>query len=79
MLQIWNTVFQNWKKKYQLLKFQIIIMSWKKRRDEKSYQKKTLENQRVLINNYIKNIEDSFKETAQVKEEKALKVYELEG
>ena len=47
-----------------------------KEADEKSYQKKTLENQRVLINNYIKNIEDSFKETAQVKEEKALKVYE---
>ena len=47
-----------------------------KEADEKSYQKKSLENRRVLISNYIKNIEESFKETAQVKEEKLLKVYE---
>ena len=44
--------------------------------NEKSYQKKELENQRVLVNNYIKNIEDSEKETEDVKEEKLLKVYE---
>lgn len=47
-----------------------------KEADDKSYKKKILENHRVLINNYIKNIEDSFKETAHVKEEKLLKVYE---
>ena len=47
-----------------------------KEADEKSYQKKALENRRVLISNYIKNIEESFKETAQVKEEKLLKIYE---
>lgn len=39
-------------------------------------KKKSLENRRVLISNYIKNIEESLKETTQVKEEKALKVYE---
>lgn len=44
--------------------------------DEKSYQKKELENKRVLVSNYIKNIEDSEKETEEVKEEKLLKVYE---
>ena len=44
--------------------------------DEKSYQKKELENKRVLVSNYIKNIEDSEKETEDVKEEKLLKVYE---
>lgn len=47
-----------------------------KEADDKSYQKKSLENRRVLISNYIKNIEESLKETTQVKEEKALKVYE---
>ena len=47
-----------------------------KEADEKSYQKKVLENKRVLISNFIKNIEESFKETAQVTEEKILKVYE---
>lgn len=46
-----------------------------KEADEKSYQKKTLENRRTLISNYIKNIEDAFKETEEVKEEKLLKVY----
>ena len=30
--------------------------------NDKSYEKKILENKRVLINNYIKNIEESFKE-----------------
>ena len=47
-----------------------------KEADEKSYQKKRLENQRVLISSYIRNIEESFTETAQVKEEKLLKIYE---
>lgn len=42
----------------------------------KKLSKKALENRRVLISNYIKNIEESFKETAQVKEEKLLKIYE---
>lgn len=46
-----------------------------KEADEKSYQKKNLENRRTLISNYIKNIEDAFKETEEVKEEKLLKVY----
>lgn len=44
--------------------------------DEKSYQKKELENKRVLVSNHIKNIEDSEKETDKVKEEKLLKIYE---
>lgn len=47
-----------------------------KEADEKSYQKKELENRRILVSNYIKNIEDSAKETDEVKEEKLLKVYE---
>lgn len=47
-----------------------------KEADDKSYQKKRLENQRTLISNYIKNIEESFTETAQVKEENLLKIYE---
>lgn len=47
-----------------------------KEADDKSYQKKILENRRILISNYIKNIEESLKETAQVKEEKLLKIYE---
>ena len=47
-----------------------------KEADEKSYEKKALENKRILISNYIKNIEDSLKETNEVKEEKLLKVYE---
>lgn len=46
-----------------------------KEADEKSYQKKNLENRRTLVSNYIKNIEDAFKETEEVKEEKLLKVY----
>lgn len=44
--------------------------------DDKSYQKKELENKRVLVSTYIKNIEDSTKETDEVKEEKLLKIYE---
>lgn len=47
-----------------------------KEADEKSYQKKRLENQRTLISSYIKNIEEAFTETAQVPEEKLLKIYE---
>lgn len=47
-----------------------------KEADEKSYEKKQLENKRTLISNYIKNIEASLKETNGVKEEKLLKVYE---
>ena len=46
-----------------------------KEADEKSYQKKRLENQRTLISSYIKNIEEAFTETAQVTEEKLLKIY----
>lgn len=44
--------------------------------NDKSYEKKILENKRVLINNYIKNIEESFKETAKANEEDVIKVYE---
>lgn len=44
--------------------------------DDKSYEKKRLENQRALISNYIRNIEKAFAETAQVKEEKLFKIYE---
>lgn len=47
-----------------------------KEADEKSFEKKTLENNRILISNYIKNIEDSLKETSEVKEEKLIKIYE---
>lgn len=45
--------------------------------NDKSYERKMLENKRVLVSNYIKNIEDSFKETAQVNEEDAIRIYEL--
>lgn len=44
--------------------------------NEKSYKKKDLENKRVLITDYIKNIEVAFQETAEVKQEKVLKIYE---
>lgn len=47
-----------------------------KEADEKSYEKKQLENKRVLVNNYIRNIEDSTKETNEVKEEKLIQIYE---
>ena len=41
-----------------------------------SYTHLDVYKRQVLISNYIKNIEESFKETAQVKEEKLLKIYE---
>lgn len=44
--------------------------------DEKSYQKKILENKRVVINNHIKNIEIALQETSKVEEEKLISVYE---
>lgn len=44
--------------------------------DEKSYQKKQYENRRVIISNNIKNIEEALQETATVKDENLLKVYE---
>lgn len=44
--------------------------------DDKSYQKKKLENQRALISLYIKNIEESCAESIHVREEKLLKIYE---
>ena len=44
--------------------------------DEKSYQKRELENKRVLINNYIRNIENSEKETEDINLEKVIKVYQ---
>lgn len=47
-----------------------------KEADDKSYQKKVLENKRILVSSYIKNIEEAFKETAEVKEEKLLMIYE---
>lgn len=46
-----------------------------KEADEKSYEKKALENKRILICNYIKSIEESLRETNEVKEEKLIKVY----
>lgn len=47
-----------------------------KEADDKSYQKKILENKRVLVSNYVKNIENSTRETEDVKEETLLKIYE---
>ncbi|MCM1219847.1 MAG: DUF2326 domain-containing protein [Lachnospiraceae bacterium] len=47
-----------------------------KEADDKSYQKKVLENRRVLVSSYIKNIDEAFKETTEAKEEKMLKIYE---
>lgn len=47
-----------------------------KEADDKSYQKKQLENKRTLVSNYIKNIEDSVSETAQVEEENIVRIYE---
>ena len=44
--------------------------------NDKSYEKKILENKRVLINNYIKNIEESFKETTTANEEDVIRIYE---
>jgi hypothetical protein len=48
-----------------------------KEANDKSYKRKMLENKRVLISNYIKNIEDSFKETARANEEDVVKIYEF--
>lgn len=50
-----------------------------KEADDKSYQKKALENKRILVSSYIKNIEEAFRETAEVKEEKLLRVYKAAG
>lgn len=47
-----------------------------KEADDKSYQKKILENKRVLVSNYVKNIENSTREIEDVKEETLLKIYE---
>lgn len=47
-----------------------------KEANEKSYKKKCLENQRSLISNHIKNIEQASAEAVDVREEKLLKVYE---
>lgn len=44
--------------------------------DEKSYEKRQLENKRVLINNYIRNIENSERETEDINLEKMIKVYQ---
>lgn len=44
--------------------------------DEKSYEKKMLENKRVLVSNYIKNIENSTKETEDISEETLLEIYQ---
>lgn len=46
-----------------------------KEANDKSYQKKVLENRRVLVDNYMKNIEESTKETDDVKEDSLLKIY----
>lgn len=46
-----------------------------KEADEKSYNKKNLENRRVVISRYIKNIESALHEVADVTEEKILSVY----
>ena len=47
-----------------------------KEADDKSYRKKRLENKRVIIYNYIKNIEESLNETSEIGEEKLIKIYE---
>ncbi|WFR57707.1 DUF2326 domain-containing protein [Anaerocolumna sp. AGMB13025] len=47
-----------------------------KEANEKSYKKKELENERVLIQNYITSIEQAFKESAEIKQEKIIKMYE---
>lgn len=44
--------------------------------NKKSYLKKSLENERVLISNYINNIEETIKETTGVNEDDVIKVYE---
>ena len=39
-------------------------------------KKKRLENKRVLVSNYIKNIEESFKETSLINDADVIKIYE---
>lgn len=46
-----------------------------KEADNISYEKKILENKRVLINSYIKNIEESLKQSAKVKEDDLFSTY----
>lgn len=48
-----------------------------KEANDKSYEKKRLENKRVLVSNYIKNIEESFKETSLINDADVIKIYEL--
>jgi hypothetical protein len=48
-----------------------------KEANDKSYEKKKLENKRVLVSNYIKNIEESFKETSLINDKDVIKIYEL--
>jgi len=45
--------------------------------DDKSREKKVLENKRVLINNYLKNIEESLLESENVKEVDLINTYSL--
>lgn len=47
-----------------------------KEANEKSFKKKELENERVILQNYIKSIEQAFKETDEIKLEKIKKMYE---
>lgn len=69
---------------YRIREIEKVISSFKvsnnyheleKEANEKSYEKKMLENRRSLINNSIKNIEESTKETIQVNEEKVSEIY----
>lgn len=47
-----------------------------KEANEKSYQKKALENKRFVINNHIKNIEVALQETSKIEEDRLISVYE---
>lgn len=47
-----------------------------KEANDKSYTKKILENKRFIINNNIKNIEESLRENSQVNEDNLINVYE---
>jgi uncharacterized protein YydD (DUF2326 family) len=44
--------------------------------NKNSYQKKQLENRRVIVSNNIQNIEEALQETARANDEKLIKVYE---
>lgn len=46
-----------------------------KEANDKSYKKKELENERVLIQNYINSIEQAFKESDEIKQDKIIKMY----